>query len=83
MPLLAAGVPLFDTLLAIWWRSVRKMVGSGPAVLGEESGGVMHRDLEHFHHRLLKAGRTQRKVALLLYNAVSISFSESRTSVAS
>ncbi len=58
---LAAGVPLFDTLLAIWRRSVRKLVG------GNEAGGVMGADKEHLHHRLLSSGLSQRKVVMLLY----------------
>lgn len=67
VPLLAIGIPIFDTMLAIWRRSVR-------AVLFRQSGepqvgGVMHADLEHLHHRLLRGGLNQRRTALLLYGA--------------
>ena len=38
VPLLAMGVPIFDTTLAILRRSVRKLIGGGKA---RETGGVM------------------------------------------
>lgn len=65
IPLLAAGVPIFDTLLAIWRRSVRSWRNgrSGTA------SAVAHADMEHLHHRLVRAGLSQRKVAFLLYGA--------------
>jgi UDP-N-acetylmuramyl pentapeptide phosphotransferase/UDP-N-acetylglucosamine-1-phosphate transferase len=64
MPLLAVGVPLFDTLLAVWRRSVRHLLhdeGTGGRA------GVVEGDAEHLHHRLLRGQRTQGRVALLLY----------------
>jgi len=62
VPLLAAGVPLFDTLLALWRRSVRAMTAD------RRSKGIMRADMEHLHHRLMQAGLSQRQVALWLYN---------------
>ncbi len=65
-PLLAAGIPLFDSLLAIWRRTVRRV----RAPNGARSGallGVGEADAEHLHHRLLREGRAPRQVALLLY----------------
>lgn len=66
-PMLAIGVPLFDSLLAIWRRSIR-------ACLTSECGGMLRYinqiatpDAEHLHHRLLRGGLTQRRAALLLY----------------
>lgn len=44
LPLLAIGVPLFDVVLAIWRRSVRKL-------LNPHSGGIMDGDQDHLHHR--------------------------------
>ena len=66
MPLLAAGIPLFDSLLAIWRRTIRGVLAQG------ENGGsilgiVKQGDAEHLHHRLLKGGLGQRQVALVLY----------------
>jgi UDP-GlcNAc:undecaprenyl-phosphate GlcNAc-1-phosphate transferase len=71
VPLLAMGVPVFDTILAIWRRSVR-------AFLNREEGGMkqmMHADMDHLHHRLMSSGLNQRRVAVLLYavNALLVS----------
>ncbi|MFC1497551.1 hypothetical protein ACFLS1_03635 [Verrucomicrobiota bacterium] len=66
VPLLAVGLPLFDTVLAVWRRSVRSSSGCG----GDDkksTNGVFSPDLEHLHHRLVSSGLSQRKVALLLY----------------
>ena len=67
VPLLAMGVPIFDTALAIFRRSVRhllaKRVGS---VAG--NGQVMTADTDHLHHRILRsAGLNQRKAAWIMY----------------
>ena len=69
IPFLAIGVPAFDVLLAIWRRSVKAIAEKDKVV-----GKVVHADMEHIHHRLLKAGLNQRKVALTLYaiNAVLV-----------
>ncbi|MCB0328429.1 MAG: hypothetical protein KDD70_02165 [Bdellovibrionales bacterium] len=56
---LALGVPLLDTMLAVWRRSVRSLFSSG--------SGVMSADMDHLHHRLVKRGITQKNVALSLY----------------
>ncbi len=66
VPLLAVGVPLFDTALAVWRRSVRRFSAS---LTGSEAGGITHYDLDHLHHRFLRLGLTQRRVAALLYTA--------------
>jgi UDP-N-acetylmuramyl pentapeptide phosphotransferase/UDP-N-acetylglucosamine-1-phosphate transferase len=61
VPLLTMGVPLIDTGLAIWRRSVRK-------AMNPELGGMISKaDTDHLHHRLARKGFTQRKVAVLLY----------------
>ncbi len=72
VPLLAAGVPIFDTLLAVWRRSMRAFLNSGE---GKGLMEVMGADMDHLHHRLLEAGLKQRKVAVSLYlaNAALIS----------
>lgn len=57
--LLSGGIPLFDTCLAIWRRSVRKLLAG--------DGKVMGADKDHLHHRLLASGISTRKVALILY----------------
>ena len=66
VPLLAVGIPVFDTILAIWRRSMRALI---PSVLnpGETSKGLMQPDAEHLHHRLRKRGFNQYQIAVLLY----------------
>lgn len=66
MPLLAMGVPIFDTLLAVWRRSVRAMLPSG--ITGLKSRlRVMQPDKDHLHHRLLRDTMSQKTVAFILY----------------
>lgn len=64
VPLLAMGVPIFDTALAILRRTLRRLIASGNVV----SGQVMTADSDHLHHRLLRqVGLNQRKAAWVLY----------------
>lgn len=65
VPFLAAGIPIMDTVLAIWRRSARRLSAK---LSGETSGPkIMGADKDHLHHRLLEAGFSQRKVAILMY----------------
>ena len=62
LPMMAMGVPIFDTALAIVRRSVRHLLGSDGA------DGVMSADSDHLHHRILRAsGLSQRRTAWVLY----------------
>lgn len=61
VPLMTMGIPMIDTGLAIWRRSVRKFMNPNQ---GEQ---VSRADKDHLHHRLARKGLTQRKVAVLLY----------------
>lgn len=54
IPILALGVPIMDTLLAIW----RRAWGRKPLFSG---------DRDHIHHRLIERGMSQSNAALLLY----------------
>lgn len=67
MPMLAAGIPVMDTILAIWRRSARSMHAYNNG--DKNIHGVLHADLDHLHHRLLAMGLNQRQVALILYLA--------------
>lgn len=67
IPLMAAGIPLFDTMLAIWRRSMKRLLN--PPVAGSGAEGILRADREHVHHRILYGGLSQRHVALLLYAA--------------
>ena len=64
VPLLAMGVPIFDTALAIVRRLIRRLIARGSAAEGE----VMTADSDHLHHRILRAtGLNQRRTAWILY----------------
>ncbi len=62
IPMLVLGVPIYDAVLAIWRRSVRKWAGDNSGV----KRGIMQPDLEHLHHRLKFAGLSTGRVAMYL-----------------
>jgi UDP-GlcNAc:undecaprenyl-phosphate GlcNAc-1-phosphate transferase len=59
-PILALGLPVADTVLAV----VRRLLAAGP-------GGIVRADREHIHHRLIGEGNSPRRAVLGLY-AVSL-----------
>ena len=67
MPLLAMGVPIFDTLLAIWRRSIRALLPQGVAN-AKSRMHLMLPDKEHLHHRVLRDTMSQRTAAVILYS---------------
>ena len=54
IPVLAMGVPIFDTAFAI----IRRLVNKKP---------IMEADKGHLHHRLLAQGLSQKQTVLILY----------------
>ena len=54
VPILALGVPIFDTTFAI----IRRLLGGQP---------IFKPDKGHLHHRLLSIGFTQRQAVFLMY----------------
>ncbi|MBR0198042.1 MAG: hypothetical protein IJQ34_07895 [Kiritimatiellae bacterium] len=67
VPLLAMGVPIFDTALAIIRRSIRHMIKKRNT---SEKGNdkVMTADSDHIHHRILRSSHlNQRRAAWILY----------------
>ena len=66
IPLLILGVPIYDTLLAIWRRSVRSIGSRANREAGAPPRGIMAADVEHLHHRLTRAGLGTRRVAVVL-----------------
>jgi UDP-GlcNAc:undecaprenyl-phosphate GlcNAc-1-phosphate transferase len=66
IPLLAAGVPILDTALAVWRRSIRHLQQNTPGD-NHRQGEVFSADTDHLHHRLLRTGSSQRRVAFTLY----------------
>ena len=70
VPMLAMGVPIFDTSLAILRRSIRHLIfkRENRAASAGDSAQVMTADHDHLHHRILRAtGLDQRKTAWILY----------------
>lgn len=67
VPLLAVGIPIFDTALAVWRRTMRHMLGRGDAVERDASTRVFAGDVDHVHHRLLRSGLSHRGAAGWLY----------------
>ncbi|MBN1126254.1 MAG: undecaprenyl/decaprenyl-phosphate alpha-N-acetylglucosaminyl 1-phosphate transferase [Sedimentisphaerales bacterium] len=59
LPLLALGVPIFDTLLAMLRRFLQRR-------------GIMSPDRDHFHHRLLALGFKQHHVAIIAYGITGL-----------
>lgn len=73
VPALVVGVPLFDTFLAVWRRTARKILGRAESRRGgNAAGNVFGADKDHLHHRLHATGRSQKKVALMLYVAALV-----------
>jgi len=65
VPILAMGVPIFDTALAIFRRSIRHLLNRSADA---KEGHVMMADVDHLHHRILRSvGLNQRKAAWTLY----------------
>lgn len=54
VPILALGLPIYDTLFAM----IRRKINNRP---------IMEADKGHLHHRLLALGYSQRQVAIILY----------------
>lgn len=49
VPILACGIPILDTTMAIWRRVTNRLMYSG-----DENGSVMQGDRNHLHHRMLE-----------------------------
>ncbi len=68
VPMVALGVPIFDTLLSV----LRRYLARRP---------LFAADREHIHHRLLDRGITHRKAVLVLYS-VSVALAGAATAIA-
>jgi UDP-GlcNAc:undecaprenyl-phosphate/decaprenyl-phosphate GlcNAc-1-phosphate transferase len=66
IPLMVLGVPIYDEVLAVWRRTVRRWLAS-TSNSSARHGSLMQPDLDHLHHRLLKAGISTRLVGTLLF----------------
>jgi UDP-GlcNAc:undecaprenyl-phosphate GlcNAc-1-phosphate transferase len=63
IPMLVLGIPIYDAMLAVWRRSVRKWTDD---TTDGVKRGIMQPDLEHLHHRLKLTGLSTGRVAMYL-----------------
>jgi UDP-N-acetylmuramyl pentapeptide phosphotransferase/UDP-N-acetylglucosamine-1-phosphate transferase len=68
VPLLAMGIPIFDTILAIWRRTVRALLHKGSETSPDQQTRIMGPDKDHLHHRILRSVVNQRRAAWILYS---------------
>ena len=61
-PIIVLALPIFDTLFAI----VRRMIK------GHSLKAIVQPDANHLHHKMLKAGFTQKQSVLILYGITAI-----------
>ncbi|MEI7899398.1 MAG: hypothetical protein WCK89_04040 [bacterium] len=71
VPMLAMGIPIFDTMLAIWRRSVRALLPQNVTAVGSRAR-LMYPDKDHVHHRILRDTLSQRTVAIILYSVSAV-----------
>lgn len=67
VPLLAMGVPIFDTSLAILRRTIRAILKRRTSSGEVGNTKVMQPDTDHLHHRMLRKFVSQRKTAVVMY----------------
>lgn len=66
VPMLAMGVPVFDTALAILRRTVRAVLKKEECS-DRDGTKMMQPDSDHLHHRLLRKFVSQRKTVVVMY----------------
>jgi UDP-GlcNAc:undecaprenyl-phosphate/decaprenyl-phosphate GlcNAc-1-phosphate transferase len=66
VPILAMGIPIFDTILAIWRRTARALLPPNMGSAAQQTR-IMQPDNDHLHHRVLRQTLNQRRAALWLY----------------
>lgn len=69
VPMLAMGVPIADTALAILRRSLRALINRHEK---KDTSGVMEADKEHIHHRLLAHAKGIQKRAVYSLYGISV-----------
>ena len=82
VPLLAMGVPIFDTFLAILRRTIRAALKRAEAGDEQLNGKVMRADADHLHHRILRRVSSQRSAAMILYGMAALSTATGISAVA-
>jgi UDP-GlcNAc:undecaprenyl-phosphate GlcNAc-1-phosphate transferase len=71
VPILALGLPIIDTLLAMVRRVMRSVLSledpSSNGSIVRSFSSMFHADRQHIHHRLIEHGLSHRNVVLILY----------------
>ena len=67
IPILAAGIPIFDTILAIWRRLAKKILNYIDKDKDKDKDKIMSGDKEHLHHRILNSNSNQKTTTIILY----------------
>ncbi|MEA3451839.1 MAG: hypothetical protein U9Q83_08030 [Bacteroidota bacterium] len=67
VPMLAAGVPIFDVILAIWRRFTHKLINKDSTIENKENEQITKGDKKHLHHRFLEKDKNQRKSVIKIY----------------
>ena len=71
VPLLALGLPVMDTLLAMTRRFMRSMVDQNSDSMKKRLHSLFLPDRRHIHHQLLANGLSHRDAVLILYTISS------------
>lgn len=61
-PIIVLALPIFDTIFAIFRRMIK----------GHSLKAIVQPDANHLHHKMLKAGFTQKQSVLILYGITAI-----------
>lgn len=72
VPMLALGLPIMDTLLAMLRRLMRSIVDENSGSLGKKLHSLFLPDKRHIHHQLIANGFSHRDAVLVLYLVSSI-----------
>lgn len=73
VPLLALGIPIIDSALAVWRRGIRRVIGVTQHDAEEtRRGRIFGADMDHVHHRLLRYGLSQRDAAGWLHTGALV-----------
>ena len=67
VPLFAAGIPVLDITMAVWRRSIKKLIFKHE-IGNTDVQKITGRDLEHLHHREYFKHNSHINTALSLYN---------------
>lgn len=65
IPIVVLGVPFFDMFLAVWRRSMKKILNNQEKISNHDN--IMSADCEHLHHRIFSTSKNQGKAVFIIY----------------